>query len=249
MTEQNKKYFFKQIILFNKNAYLGSACLILTLIFLLYFIALPSYLFYLLLAVLIGTIYFSISSILFSYFIYDRSDLYKFNWLKEFNRTKNNPLINVYSGYTEAGHLLEKIFVGYPVYHFDFFDIKVSVTKSIQKAKALSPKLINKDIKYNKWESDLKADTILFMQSLHELREENQQSDCLREAYACLRSEDSRIVVVEHLCDLKNLLIYSWGALHFFGEKRWKNVFNNSALKIEKEFNLTPFIKVFVLKK
>ena len=249
MPSSSKKYFFQQIILFNKTTYLASLLFLLSLLLLLIFVSLPFLLFYFLLIALIGGIYFSFASILFSYFIYDLSDLYHFNWLCQLLTDPKSTIFNVFSGYTEAGHLLQKNLNNHPLQHYDFFNKNTSVTSSIKRAKELSEPINCTEINYNNWQLNNKADYILFMQSLHELREADQQTECLIEASKYLNSPDSRIVIVEHLRDIKNFSIYSMGVFHFHSYHRWISVINASGLAIEKEFTITPFVKVFVLKR
>ena len=249
MNSTTHNYFFQQIFYFNKRTYLASLFFTLSLLLLQNYIQPPRPISILVYLGITGTIYFTFSSLFFSYLIYDCSDLYKFNWLKKLIPTKQTIFLNVYSGYTEAGHLLQSALTENTILHLDFYNEQISTTNSIKVAKKLSRSIDNKKIQYNNWQFDSKTDTILFMQSLHELLEMRQQIECLQEAKLLLVNNESKIIIVEHLCDLKNFLIYSIGAFHFFGKKRWQNVINEAGLIIEKEINMTPFIKVFVLKK
>ena len=243
---RKKKMFWKQILIFNRPAFISSALLITLCIFLLLFFGDMQKFYKIILGLIIfGAFYFSIVSILFSYFIYDRSDLYKFNWLKPYLKDDGN-LFNVYSGYSEGGHILNKIFVQKRMTHFDFFDHSVSVTGSIQKAQSVSEPIKNIPVIFNDWKVQDKATTILFMQSLHELRKKEQKIECLNEA-ACHLSPGGKLIVTEHLCDIKNFLIYGPGAFHFFGKRHWKGVFKNASLKVSGEFNITPFVKIYIL--
>ncbi len=242
-----RKYFFLQILLFNKRTYFFSFLLILSIVLTLLIGQFSNTISYLLILAIIGTLYFTVSSLFFSFLIYDYSDLYKFKWLEKY-KTKGT-IISIYSGYTEAGPLLDKALPECSIIHLDFFDDNVSITTSIKEAKKLSSAFHSKKIIYNNWKDNQKGNLILFMQSLHELRIHTQQIDCLSEASSHLATKESRIIVVEHLCDYKNFLIYSIGAFHFFGKKRWHNVFKNSGLTIEEELTITPFIKIFILKK
>jgi hypothetical protein len=246
MLQEKYKPFFLQIIRFNRMMYLLAAVGISAGAAVLGYCDLPNWLFLIGVALLIGTIWFVFASIFFSWFIYDRSSLYTFNWL--LSEEKMKTIWNIFSGYTEAGHLLEQKAIHQRVIHFDFYSEEVSVTSSIQIAKKNSQPIQHTAIQFDNWNQNEKTNCILFMQSLHELREESQQIACLREAKKYLAETSDVIYVVEHLRDINNFLIYASGVFHFFSRKRWLRVFEKSGLTVEKEFQITPFIRTFILK-
>ena len=245
MSSQPHKMFWKQIFSFNKPAFILSASVIIICTAVLCFFQLVIFLKILLAFIIFGAAYFSFGSLLASYFIYDRSSLYKFSWLRPYLSPQTR-LYNLYSGYSESGHLLEQAFPGYSIRHFDFFDPQSAVTASIRTAQRLSKPLDAEMIDYKNWETGHKAGIILFMQSLHELRPLDQKVDCLLKAKENMEP-GGRIIVVEHLCDLKNFLIYGPGAFHFFGERHWRKAFQDAGLEVVSSFNITPFIKTFIL--
>ncbi len=67
----------------------------------------------------IGIIVTTIISLLVSYYIYDLSDLYQFNWLKELNITVNSHLVNINAGFDETSVLLANKFPGVSLTVFD----------------------------------------------------------------------------------------------------------------------------------
>ncbi len=246
MSVHKHKPFFLQIFAFNRNMYVLAALVFALAILCLLFFQLPFYGQLALGLLALGSFYFSAASLFFSWMIYDRSDLYTFQWLQRFLPTSHHRIFNVFSGYTEAGHLLQEKFATHPLTHFDFFDEEVSITSSIQTAKSLSRKLDAKQIRYNDWRGAEMAEIILFMQSLHELRQEAQQIACLKTA---AEHCTGKIIVAEHLRDGWNMLIYATGAFHFFARRRWLRVFADAHLRVAEEFKITPFVRIFVLEK
>ena len=61
--------------------------------------------------------------------------------------------------------------------------------------------------------------------------------------------DNGKIIVTEHQRDLPNFIAYTIGYFHFFANKTWKKIFTQSALSIQKEFKLNPFITTFILTK
>ncbi len=240
-----RKLFWKQIFVFNKKYFLAACCVIACCIVIL--LCFPIALLWkcLLALVVAGTFYLSVVSLVSSYFIYDRSDLYKFNWLKKIG-VDNETIFNVYSGYSESGHLLNSAFPEKNIIQLDFFNAAVSVTDSIKIANKLGEPLEHISIDYRNWNIRASAGTILFMQSLHELRTMEQKVWCLMEATRSL-DPGGTIIVSEHLCNLKNFLIYGPGAFHFFGSAHWKHAFAHANLYISSEKSITPFVKVYIL--
>jgi hypothetical protein len=249
MKKSTRKYFYQQIIIFNRRMYIASGIVIVVFLFLLLFIEWSALMYFFLFSGVFFTLYFSLASVFFSYLIYDRSELYKYTWLSSYISNKESVIFNVYSGYTEAGHLLENEFNENKIYHLDFYDEKVSITNSIRIAKSISREIDYESIRFDTWKVEKKASLILFMQSLHELREVDQQVACLQEASGCLENEEGKMIVVEHMRDLSNFFIYSIGAFHFFARKRWVKVFDFAGTKVIQEFAITPFVRVFVLQK
>lgn len=244
MYKQGKK-FWRQIILFNRPAFIAAGIVLIICLLLLFVFHLPFNIRLLLALVIAGTAWFSIGSVFFSYIIYDGSDLYTFNWLKTY-LPQDKILFNIYSGYSEGGHILNDIFKNNSILHFDFFDKTVSVTASIKKAQQLSIPLKNIHSDVNDLGTDKKADAILFMQSLHELRAKELKTVFLRECARHL-NPGGRIIIAEHICNLPNFLVYGPGAFHFFGERHWADTIRSAGLSAEITFHITPFVKIFIL--
>jgi hypothetical protein len=66
---------------------------------------------------------------------------------------------------------------------------------------------------------------------------------------AAALSANGRCIVVEHLRDAANFLAYNMGFVHFLSPKTWMANFSEAGLVVEKEFKVTPFVSVYILKK
>ena len=237
--------FYQQIFYFNKKAFIAAGVIICLGLIVLLTISLAQIWFWSLLLFVFGTVYFTGISLLASYYIYDRSDLYRFTWLSPYLPSSAR-LYNIIAGYAESGSFLEKAFPTNKIKHLDFFEEGITVTSSIITAKNTTAPIESKIISYNNWQEGEKAETILFMQSLHELRSATQKRACLEEAATHLQA-GGKIIVAEHLCDWRNFLIYGPGAFHFFGNRHYQKIFETANLRVTNLFTITPFVQVYIL--
>jgi ubiquinone/menaquinone biosynthesis C-methylase UbiE len=58
-----------------------------------------------------------------------------------------------------------------------------------------------------------------------------------------------RVVVAEHLRDWANFLAFGPSFLHFHSRHAWSRCFNRARFAIQSEFPITPFVRVFVLRR
>ena len=78
-------------------------------------------------------------SLLVSYYIYDRSHLYDFGWLKGVATDKPQTVINIHAGFDETSATLQKAFTGAIVHVYDFYDPGKHTEISIERARKAYP--------------------------------------------------------------------------------------------------------------
>jgi ubiquinone/menaquinone biosynthesis C-methylase UbiE len=96
--------------------------------------------------------------------------------------------------------------------------------------------------------ADRSIDAALFLLSAHELRTERSRAELFGEVARVL-AKDGRVVVAEHLRDWPNFVGFGPGFLHFHSRRTWRRCFDRAKLAIEREFHITPFVGVFVLRR
>jgi len=92
------------------------------------------------------------------------------------------------------------------------------------------------------------ADAVFVLLTAHEIRNDAERVVFFTEVRRLLKT-DGVVVVVEHLRDLPNFIAYNIGFFHFLSKKIWIKTFDNAKLHVEKKFNITPFLSVFILNK
>lgn len=191
-----------------------------------------------------------ISSLLMSYYIYDRSDLYSLNWLDHISLNKAGSIVNIHAGFDEISQLLKHKFPGATLSVLDFYDPVKHTEVSIKRARKAYPAfpgtraISTSELPLTEHSSDL----IFLILAAHEIRNEQERLAFFTGLKQALKP-DGKIIVTEHLRDLPNFLAYTIGFFHFLPERHWRKAFKDSGLHIEERFKITPFINTFILTK
>jgi len=189
-------------------------------------------------------------SLLVSFYVYDCSQLYRFLWLKDIGQLNQGAIANIHAGFDETSAFLKNYYAGCSLRVFDFYDPARHTEISIERArKAYAP--FEGTIKITTDRLPLvdgSMDIIFNIFALHEVRNRIECIQFLKRQLASLDKE-GRCVVVEHLRDVPNFLAYNIGFLHFLSEAEWIGNFSMAGLVIERQFKITSFITVFILKK
>jgi hypothetical protein len=84
--------------------------------------------------------------------------------------------------------------------------------------------------------------------SAHELRSDESRCALFAELRRVL-GPAGRVVIAEHLRDWANLLAFGPGFLHFHSRRAWLRCFSRHRFDVHREFSITPFVRVFVLRR
>lgn len=196
---------------------------------------------------LAGNIYLILSSLIVSFWIYDRSGIYNLSWLKPWIIKGTNAL-NIHAGFDETSKRLQAYFPKIQWRIADFFDQLKTQEPSLKQARALHPpSLPEEQVDYKALpytDESFEAVTVLF--SAHEIRSFDERVQFFKELKRILKQK-GKVVVTEHLRDWRNLLAFGPGFLHFFSERSWRNVFKKAGFSVTIASRYTPFVMVFVL--
>ena len=207
----------------------------------------PQYNAYILLisALAIGT---TAVSLLVSYYVYDVSNLYTLDWLKDNSNDLN--IVNINAGFDETSALLV---AKYPHAHLtvlDFYDAEKHTEVSIKRARKAYPPFPNtRTITTSHLNlGGNSADKIFLTLAAHEIRNDAERGVFFNELRRVLKP-NGQIFVTEHLRDTANFLAYNIGFFHFLSKANWYKTFAASDLTIIQEQPITPFITLFILEK
>jgi ubiquinone/menaquinone biosynthesis C-methylase UbiE len=186
-------------------------------------------------------------SLLVSFYVYDVSNLYTFNWL---NIPGGGKMVNINAGFDEVSDLLKQKFPSSDLTVLDFYDPLRHTEISIKRARAAYPPVPN-TIKVTTSNLPLPngcADTIFLILSAHEIRDEYERVLFFKELHRILNL-NGQIIVIEHLRDTANFSAYNIGFFHFLPKSSWFRVFEVAELRISNQGNITPFLTTFILEK
>jgi hypothetical protein len=189
-------------------------------------------------------------SLAVSYYIYDHSNIYSLNFLKTLGITKDKKLVNINAGFDEISHILKHKYPDSELAVLDFYDPIKHTEISIERArKAYPPYPGTITIETNNVPlTDNSADYVFLILAAHEIRNNDERVRFFKQLGDSLTT-GGRIIVVEHQRDIFNFLAYNFGFFHFLSPATWQYTFDKGGLTVESTSKLTPFLKIFILKK
>jgi hypothetical protein len=196
-----------------------------------------------------AAIYFILASVTASYLSYDHSDLYKLReWPAKSFPEKLASAIIIHAGFDPASGAFRARYPNTSVRVLDFFTPEETTEASIQLAHRLNPPTGPQEhTALDAWPVDTGSqDAVMALSAAHEIRDAGRRVRFFREAKRVVRS-GGRVVVIEQLRDLPNFLCFGAAAFHFLSRRTWLRSFRDSGLTLEREFAITPFMRVFVL--
>jgi len=196
-------------------------------------------------------IYFIICSIIASYFIYDHSDLYKLReWPAKSLPTQLKSVVLIHAGFDPVSGAFRARFPATNLRVLDFFTPEETTEASIQLAHRLNPPTGPQEhTSSDAWPVETDSqDAVLALSAAHEIRVEDKRVRFFQEAGRVI-GNNGRIVVIEQMRDLPNFLCFGVAAFHFLSRRTWLRSFKSANLTVTSEFKITPFMRVFVLRR
>ena len=189
-------------------------------------------------------------SLLTSFYVYDRSDLYHFSWLDDLINSHPREVVTIHAGFDETTALLQRKYPQARVHVFDFYNPDRHTEASIKRARrAYPPHPATQAIETSAIPlGDQVADCVFLILAAHEIRQETERIRFFTELSRVLKPT-GRVIVVEHLRDGANFLAYTIGFLHFLPKSAWLATFARSAFTVCQRLQVTPFVTVFILQK
>lgn len=188
------------------------------------------------------------SSLIASWIVYDRSPLMRWEWLPRALGFQPDAWINIHSGLDESTPKVRAL-LGTSGRVFDMFDPGEMTEASIARGRRVGPAVEVEPVNFH--HLPVPTGTIqaaLLLLSAHELRTDAARLALFTELRRVL-GPGGRVVVAEHLRDAANFLAFGPGFLHFHSRRTWTRCFSRTRFDIHTEFPITPFVRVFVLRR
>jgi hypothetical protein len=187
-------------------------------------------------------------SLIASYWIYDKSEIYSLLSLKSSKPTTRENWFTINAGFDEISPTLKTQFPDVKLRILDFYDPEKHTEASIGRARnAYPPHPETETITSDHIPvEDNSTEKIIAFFSLHEIRSHEERVTTFNDLRRTL-TENGELHLTEHLRDLPNLLAYNLGALHFHTRKVWEKTFDQSHFVIKSATKTTPFVTTFIL--
>jgi SAM-dependent methyltransferase len=211
---------------------------------------LPSWFELLLLCGAAAVAFWTASSLLASWYVYDHAGVTRWQWLPRKMAVSPHRWANIHAGLDESTSALRQLFPGTEGSVVDIYDPREMTEPSIARARRIHPSAVqSRQGKYD----DLPlpencCDAVFLLFAAHEVRAAEHRTQLFRETARALR-KDGRVVLVEHLRDWKNFFAFGPGFFHFHSRRSWLRSIRDAGLVVEHESSVTPFVECFVLRR
>ena len=195
-------------------------------------------------------LFWLMSSLLVSHYVYDRFPLYDLNWITRVLSRMPSRWLNIHCGLDETSGLLAAIFPGAAFDVVDIFDARVMTEAAIRLARRMEHGAIAaRPAHFNDLSFDSSTfDAAFCIFAAHELRRDWQRATLFLEIARVL-VPGGELVLMEHARDWRNLLAFGPGFLHFFSQRSWRRTASQAGFAVQTELSMTPFVHVYILRR
>ena len=189
-------------------------------------------------------------SILASYLLYDRSDLYKLEKLPAYinlNQIKNG--IFIHASFDPISGSLQRKYPKMELVICDIYENRHLDEKMISFSKKQFPPN-QKEIKIDPTQlpfKDNSQEIIFAITSLHEILQHKKRVEFFEEAKRVLKN-NGIIIISEQMRNIINFSFFNIGAFHFLSKKKWNLAIEESGLEIYETKKINMFAEMIIIK-
>ncbi len=194
-------------------------------------------------------LWWTLASVVASWWIYDASGVSNWCWLRGFVGEPARWL-NIHVGFDETTPVLESLFPKSEFHAVDIYDSEVTTEDSIERAriKTVSAYAAIRASWRNLPFESASQDAVFLLFAAHEVRSHENRVALFREIARVLAHGGS-VVLVEHLRDIANFLAFGPGFMHFLPRRAWTQAAAEAGLMVRHARALTPFVALYIWEK
>ncbi|HEX9202293.1 MAG TPA: hypothetical protein VF865_22245 [Acidobacteriaceae bacterium] len=238
------------ILQYNWHFYAASLCSLLGIGALLWFQRLPRAGEAVLIVAAMLTAFWSLSSLLVSYYVYDYRGVTRWKWIPRILLFPPRQWLNIHAGLDESTEILTQFFPNTRYAVVDIYDPQEMTEPSIARARRFHPS--SEAAVAGKLDAlplpDCDRDTLFLLFAAHEIRQSTRRSEFFVESARVL-ADSGQLLLVEHMRDWANFIAFGPGFLHFHSRGEWLRLAHDAGLTVEREDRVTPFVRCFLMTK
>lgn len=198
----------------------------------------------------VAGVYGLVSASLASWWVFDRSGITRWRWLPGVLPATVEEWVNITTGFDDTSWALVSLLAPATGRSIDLFDRAAEHDGPILRARSLRPPP-PQSLQLSAAPLPLASssvDAVFLLMAAHELRNRSARLELFAEIGRILRPA-GRLVVVEHLRDVPNVLAFGPGALHFYSAGTWIEDGQAAALRLVERRRFAPFVSAFVFER
>jgi ubiquinone/menaquinone biosynthesis C-methylase UbiE len=195
----------------------------------------------------VAAVFWLALSLAVSHYVYDRSDLYRWKWIRERVAPSPRHVVNIHAGLDETSRALQEMYPAAEVTILDIYDPAEMPEPSIARARREARSMlasVNADFRKLPLQT-ASADLVTVIFCAHELRRAASKEAFFSELARVVKP-GGNVLLVEHLRDVWNLVAFGPGAFHFFPRHEWLRVVGATGFRLSEEISRTVFVRAFV---
>jgi hypothetical protein len=193
-------------------------------------------------------LFWIVTSITVSHYIYDRSTLYALDWLRDCLPENPDSWVHLHAGLDETSGTIAAMFPDARGQVLDIFDPAEMTEPSIAQARRVS-RSSSPQANWRALPMDPGCcDAAFLIFTAHEFRRRASRAQFFAEVARTLRVNGD-LILVEHLRDWVNFLAFGPGFFHFLPARTWRRAAAEGGFEIRNCFRVTPFVSVFAMRR
>jgi len=203
-----------------------------------------------------AALYLLAASLAVSYWVYDHSPLYRFDWVKPLIGPEARRLANVHTGFDESSIALRRLNPDAELTIVDLYDPARMTEASIRRARRWQARTAPPWLAQHTVGASIDAlplatgtiDAVFGILALHEVRAAEDRRRLFAEIARALRP-GGRLILAEHARDWRNGLVFGPQVAHFYPARTWLRLAEHASLRVVERARVTPFVGVLVFEK